>query len=78
MARFTAFVTYRKTDDVNGNTVIDYDEDGQLSAELEKRHISLFNIVGEIRLMYNGHMGMPISMAQCFADGDFVPTGMHH
>jgi hypothetical protein len=78
MARFTIFVTYKKTDDVNGDIVIDYDEDGQLSEELERRHISLFNIVGEMRLRYNGHMGQPISMAQCFAEGDFGPTGVMH
>jgi hypothetical protein len=78
MARFTAFVTYRKTDDVNDSIVFDFEEEGQLGEELEKRHISLFNIVGRMELLYNGHMGNPISMAQCFAEGDFEPIGAMH
>lgn len=76
--RWTATVTYRKTDDQNAKLVLEFDETEQLEALLGQSNVSIFNIVGGIDLQYNGHMGMPISMAQCFMDGDFEPVGAFH
>lgn len=78
MKRWTAFVTYRKTDDQDDSIVLEFEDVGELDAILESRMISHFNLVGKVELQYNGHMGVPISMAQCFVDGDFEPVGAFH
>jgi len=76
MKRWTATVTYRKTDDMDDTISFDFDEEGELGSILESRKISYFSLAAEITLRYNGHMGMPVSMAQCLMDGDFETMGM--
>lgn len=71
MKRWTAFITYKKTEDVDGTLSFDFDEVGELEAILERNFVSTFNLSADVQLRYNGHMGLPISQMQCIMEGDF-------
>lgn len=73
--RYTCIVTFKKFDDVHVTHSYEFDDPASFESVLEADSKSISSIVGAIQLIYNGHQGKPVSMVQCFMEGDFGSMG---